>query len=45
MIKYIHTTISSTLDFIINLKNLSISQWDVEQNEYIIHSGNIRQQR
>ncbi|MFT5758732.1 MAG: hypothetical protein ACI9LM_003480 [Alteromonadaceae bacterium] len=45
MIKYIHTAISSTLNFIFELKNLSISQWDVEQNESIIHSDIIRQKR
>lgn len=42
MIKYIHTAISSTFNLFFELKNLSISQWDVEQNESIIHSDNIR---
>ena len=43
MIKHIHTAICSTLHFIFELKNLSISQWNVEQNESITHSDDIRQ--
>ena len=43
MIKHIHVVIISTFNFIVELKNLSISQWDVEQDESIMHSDDLRQ--
>lgn len=33
MIKPIHSAINSTVNFILELKDLSISQWEVEQKE------------
>ena len=45
MIKYLYNVISSTANFIIGLKNLSISQWDVEHDESIVLSNNLRQKR
>ena len=43
MIKYIRTLINSLQNFIFELKHLSISQWDVEQDENLLHPDNIRQ--
>jgi len=43
MIKHIHDVIISTLNFIVELKSLSISQWSVEQDESIMHSDDSRQ--
>jgi hypothetical protein len=43
MIKHMHVAIISTLNYIIELRSLSISQWDVEHDERVTPSKDLRQ--
>jgi hypothetical protein len=45
MIKHMFYNISSVATLILNIKHLSISQWDVEENQDIKGINTIRQQR
>jgi hypothetical protein len=45
MIKRTFYNLSSLATFIINIKHVSFSQWDVEETEYTQSAHAIRQQR
>jgi hypothetical protein len=45
MIKHMLYNISSVATLILNIKHLSISQWDVEENQGTKDINTIRQQR
>ncbi|WP_182440066.1 hypothetical protein [Colwellia sp. RSH04] len=45
MMKNIYQQLTSMIYLFSELKHISISQWDIEQNEHNINTGNIRQQR
>ncbi|MFT5294424.1 MAG: hypothetical protein ACI9YH_000430 [Colwellia sp.] len=45
MIKRIFYSISSVATLILNIKHLSVSQWDVEESECTQRINGVRQQR
>ncbi len=38
-------SISSFINFFIEIKHISVSQWDVEQEEPVMHYDNFQQRR